>query len=303
MGGGAISREDDDALVFSLLDAYRGLGGNFFDSANIYGKWLPSGRNACDANIGRWLRRAGGRDGLIIATKAAHPPLADMSHSRLGRGDLEADIDESLLALGCGAIDLLYLHRDDPSVPVEAIVDDLNDFVKMGKIRYFAASNWTPARIAEAQAYAAKSGKMGFAANQVRWSYAVCDKDSFDIPLTETMDEAALHYHRESGLAAIAYESQARGFFQKYAAAGAAPPALAKAYGAPANAGRFERASRLARELGAKVGDVALGYVLNQPFATVAIIGGRTVEQLRDSATAADLRLTAEQIAYLRADG
>ena len=299
MGGGQLCLEDDDRNVWSLLDTYFELGGNIIDSANIYGKWLPSGKNVCDINIGRWLRRTGVRDQVIVAAKAAHPPLGDMTRSRLKRAELEADLDESLSALDCGIIDLFYLHRDDPAVPVEGIVDDLNDFVSQGKIRYFAASNWSPARIATAQDYAKKSGKAGFAANQLMFSLAIPIKEHAPYPFIEVMDDEAMRCHRQSGLPAVAYESQARGFFHKYAQTGGIPDALQQVYGDHRNTERFDRARRLAQELGRKIGDVILGYVLNQPFPSIAIIGGHTPEQLRDSATAADLILTPEQIRWL----
>jgi aryl-alcohol dehydrogenase-like predicted oxidoreductase len=299
MGGGPLCREDGDKAVWELLDTFYALGGNIIDSANVYGKWLPGGRNACDANIGKWLKRTGLRGKVIVASKGAHPPLADMGKPRLKKADVEADLDESLRALGTDAIDLYYLHRDDTAVPVRTIVDYLNDFARRGKIRYFGASNWAPERIAEAQRYAEQTGQAGFAANQLMWSLAVPDAAALPDPLMECMGEKAMRYHRESGMAAFAYESQARGLFQKYAESGSVPQALQKVYHSPENGGRCARAASLARDLGVKIGDVSLGYVLCQPFPSVAIIGGHTPEQLRDSATAADICLTEAKKEFL----
>ena len=130
MGGGPLSRENDDEAVFQLLDAYYKLGGNFIDSANVYGKWLPSGKNVCDINIGKWIKSRGLQDEIIITSKGAHPPLDNMIKPRLQRDAVSRDLDESLSALGCGCIDLYYLHRDDPSIPVETIIDYMNGFVR-----------------------------------------------------------------------------------------------------------------------------------------------------------------------------
>ena len=140
MGGGPLCVEDQEARVFELLDQYYALGGNFIDSANIYGKWLPSGTNSCDLNIGNWLKSRGLRDKIIVTSKGGHPHLDTMSESRLGKMEVEADLNESLKALQCETIDLYYLHRDDENVSVSSIIDYLNDFVKQGKIHYFGVS-------------------------------------------------------------------------------------------------------------------------------------------------------------------
>lgn len=303
MGGGPLSRENDDEAVFQLLDAYYKLGGNFIDSANVYGKWLPSGKNVCDINIGKWIKSRGLQDEIIITSKGAHPPLDNMIKPRLQRDAVSKDLDESLSALGCGCIDLYYLHRDDPSIPVETIIDYMDGFVREGRIRYFAASNWHPARIAAAQAYAAKAGKHGFCANQLMWSFAVPDLSKVSDSLLRAMDIETEAFHCQSGMAAMAYESQARGYFQKHTKTPLAMSEQLKAiYRSPVNENRYHRAARLAADLGVKLGDVTLGYVLNQPFPSFAIIGSRTVEQVKDSVSAAGLHLTPEQIAYLRGD-
>jgi aryl-alcohol dehydrogenase-like predicted oxidoreductase len=301
MGGGPLSVENNDQAVNRLLDLFYELGGNIVDSANVYGKWLPSGSNVCDRNIGKWLKSRGLRQKIIVTSKGAHPPLSDMSQSRLSRGDLAADLEESLRALGTDCIDLYYLHRDDPRVPAAEVVDMLNELVSQGKIRYFAASNWTVSRIREAQEYASKSGKQGFCANQIMWSFAVPDKTKITDPTLVVMDATAYAYHSESGLTAIAYESQARGFFQKYTKRDAVqlPAHLEALYANQENIGRCERAVSLARELNLTLSAVALGYLLSQPFPSAAIIGSRTPEQVLDSMAAADIQLSPEQVSWL----
>ena len=301
MGGGPISVENYDDRIFAILDTYYDLGGTFIDSANIYGKWLPSGENVSDINIGKWLKTRGLRNKIIVTSKGGHPPLSDMTKPRLLKAEVEADIDESLIALRSDYIDLYYLHRDDENIPVEYIIEYLNDFVKDGKIRYFASSNWKADRIKEAQNYAVKSGKQGFSANQLMWSLAVPDMTKMKIPLLVSMDSGSKLYHLESGLAAIAYESQARGFFQKYAYKDLVPLAgeLEAVYCIEENFMRFDRVIKLSRELDIKITAVTLGYILNQAFTSIAIIGSHTIAQLKDSMAAADTMLTPEQVKYL----
>ena len=301
MGGGPLCLEDNDKDVFALLDEFYELGGNFIDSANIYGKWLPSGRNVCDINIGGWLRARGLRNRIIVTSKGAHPPLSDMEKPRLRKEEVAADLEESLIALGSGCIDLYYLHRDDPSIPVEYIVDYLCDFVREGKIRYFGVSNWTAPRIRAAQDYAVSHGKQRISANQIMWSFAGPDMSKAELPMLVSMDAESAAYHAESGLTAIAYESQAHGFFQKYAAGGMAlmSTSMKDLYGSAENIRRYERAAALSAELGVSLTAVVLGYILNQPFSSIGIIGGHTREQIADSMAAADIKLTPGQIHYL----
>jgi aryl-alcohol dehydrogenase-like predicted oxidoreductase len=80
-------------------------------------------------------------------------------------------------------------------------------------------------------------------------------------------------------------------------------PNLRGMYQVEANRVRFERVKRLAADSGLSVTQVVLGYLLSQPFTSVPIVGCRTVEQLRDSLTAADVRLDADQVRYLEQGG
>ena len=301
MGGGPLCAEDEQAHIFELLDTYYGLGGNFIDSANIYGKWLPAGINTCDRNIGAWLSSRGVRDEIVITSKAGHPLLDSMSVSRMSKSEVAADLDESLCALQCDVLDLYYLHRDDEAIPVSVIIDYLNDFVQMGKIRYFGASNWRIERLRQAQQYAKNTGQMGFSANQVMWSYPEYDLEQSDIPGLVWLDRQSMDFHTEINMAVVAYQSQARGFFNKIASQDGTSisEALWAQYGGEKNLQRYDRAVRLAKELEVSLTAISLAYLLNQQFTSFTIIGSHTQDQIRDSMSAADVRLTAEQLAFL----
>lgn len=304
MGGGPLCAENDEAGVFALLDMYYALGGNFIDSANIYGKWLPLGENTCDRNIGAWMRSRGIRDRLIVTSKGGHPHLETMSINRLSKSEVAADLDESLGALQCDTIDLYYLHRDDENVPVAVIVDYLNDFFRAGKVRYFGASNWRIERIEAAQKYAEQTGQQGFSANQVMWSYPVYDMSRSTIPDLVWLDAASRQVHRDSDLTVVAYQSQARGFFNKYAVKDEVPvpSALWAQYGTEENIQRYERAVRLAADMNVSLTAISLAYILNQPFPSIAIIGSHTEAQIQESMAAAKVELTLQQMQFLDGD-
>jgi aryl-alcohol dehydrogenase-like predicted oxidoreductase len=115
------------------------------------------------------------------------------------------------------------------------------------------------------------------------------------------MDEAMHQYHQRTGLAVMAYSSQANGLFQRMAQGSLdqMDANLRPMYQGEENRQRFERIKQVAAESGLSVTEVVLGYLQAQPFTTIPIVGCRTVEQLRDSLQAAEIKLDAAQVSYL----
>lgn len=290
----------DDA--YRILDMYRDAGGNMLDSANVYGKFFPAGTNVCDRHIGNWLKSRGCRNEFIVETKGGHPDVHDFGISRLQKEDIRSDIEESLTALQTDVIDLFFLHRDDPCISAGEIVEYLNEFKKEGKIRYFAASNWTAGRIMEAQQYAAGHGLSGFCANQALWSMADADMENYPWAGCANMDGQAFRMHEKTGMMGFAYESQARGFFQKYdkRTEKEVPENLMRIYGSEKNIRRYHKAVELAEKKGVSLSVVAVSYLLSAPFPSAALIGPRTKEQFLDSIGAGDVRLTPEEFDSIR---
>lgn len=297
--GSEISREDS----FALMDAFAEHGGSFFDSARVYADWLPGGKNASERTLGEWVKATGQREQWVIATKGGHPDLKSMHVSRLSPAEIEADVETSLRWLQMDYIDLYWLHRDDPAVPVEAIVETLNRVAQQGKIRCFGGSNWTVKRLRAANEYAAQHGLQGFVANQPMWSLALADLDSLADKTLVAMDVEGMGYHRETNMAAIPYSSQARGYFTKMAAEGTARLSKheRRLYDSEINHQRLQRALALAKQYGVTVTDIALSYLTSQPFPTIPIIGCRTMTQLRDTLKACDLTLTPAEVQALEA--
>ena len=124
--GASIPEKD----AFELLDRYTAAGGTLVDTALVYGRWIPGGKSLSEQVIGRWLSSRG-REKIMVATKGAHPVLnagsGHMGPPRLAPEDILNDVNESLHNLGLERIDLYYLHRDDPSRPVNEIIDALHN--------------------------------------------------------------------------------------------------------------------------------------------------------------------------------
>jgi aryl-alcohol dehydrogenase-like predicted oxidoreductase len=286
---------------FALLDTYVEHGGNFLDTASVYANWLTEEESVSEKTLGRWLAERGLRDRVLVGTKGGHPDLSTMHISRLSRADIVHDLEASLRNLRRGAIDLYWLHRDDPSRPVGEILEVLDEQARAGKIRCYGCSNWRPARIREAQAYAVQHDLQGFVADQMMWSLARAGMSAMADTTMVSMDEEQRRYHLESEMAAIPYSSQANGFYQKMAAGTLAPDALPR-YRSAENEARFQRVQQLSAEIGLSITQIVLGYLQSQPFPTIPVIGCKTMAHLEDSLTGADVRLSAEQVRYLEGD-
>jgi aryl-alcohol dehydrogenase-like predicted oxidoreductase len=274
---------------FALLDAFAEAGGNFLDTAHVYADWLPNGHGASERTVGAWLRARGVRDEFVLATKGGHPRLETMEQSRLRPEDLARDLMESLERLGRDRVELYWLHRDDPAVPVGEIVEALNEQRAAGRVHALGASNWQPERLRAAAEYARSRGLTGFVASQVGWSLAVPNEAEGQWYDMLFMDADALRYYCASSLRVIPFSPQAGGFF-----AHPYDPADPKyaLYHSPINAGRWERVRQLADRRGVSANAVALAYLLAHPCGGVAVIGPRTLAQIADSMGAVALGLS-----------
>jgi aryl-alcohol dehydrogenase-like predicted oxidoreductase len=296
-GGGGLGSGVRGERVDELLNAYRDGGGNIVDSAHCYGFWSEFGEGASERAIGDYIRR-NGADDLVVTTKGGHPgrPGYRQVDVWLSPHRVEADVDDSLGRFGLDTIDLYWLHRDDTRLEVATIMDALNREVQRGRIRYLGASNWTVERIEEANAYAEEHGLRGFCASQVEWSLAHKEPPEPDAPhgdVTVFAGEREGAFHERSGLPLFAYTSTASGYF--------APGARKRpAFDNDLSRARLKRAKELASELGATPNQVALAWLLNQPFPAVPITGTSDVDHLSEALAAVEIRLTPDQVTWLR---
>jgi aryl-alcohol dehydrogenase-like predicted oxidoreductase len=295
--GARIPRDE----AFMLLDAFVDAGGTFIDTAEIYSDWVPGEKSRSEKLLGEWLSGRGNRNQIVLATKGAHPRLQSMHVPRMSRMEIEHDLHASLQNLRTGVIDVYWLHRDDPSTPVEEIIETMNAQVRAGKIKHFGCSNWRVERIRAANMHAAGKGMQGFIANQPLWNLAVVPQASLGDQTCVAMDDAIREMHVETNLTCIPYSSQANGFFQRMAKGTAHEMSASqqRMYAGDVNARRAQRVQQLAKDAGMSISDVVLAYLLSQPFTVFPIIGCRTLDQLRDTLTAHDKRLTPAQVAFL----
>lgn len=258
-----------------MLDLYLENGGTMIDTARLY----CGGKS--EEFIGNYLRKKNIKDGVYVATKAAHPPLGNMNCSRLSKEEIESDVDLSLKALGVECIDLLWLHRDDESLSFEPIIDTLESLVKAGKIKHYGASNWRGKRIAEANRYAGEISGEGFIASQIQWSLA--RHNGSDDATLVVMNEEEYDFYRSSKIPVFAFCSQAKGFFEKYATGTLSEKAKERFYNEE-NVKTFYKLKAESEKTGKTISALSLDYLIqNKDFETYAIIGPSNPEQLKSS--------------------
>jgi aryl-alcohol dehydrogenase-like predicted oxidoreductase len=296
----------DQGEANALIDRFVSLGGNFIDTARLYGDWVPDAPiGASERTIGAWLKGKSRAD-IVVATKGgARDYRSGRSRERVTPEDIAKDLGESLDHLGIDTIDIYWLHTDNPAVPVEPLIDALVEHQQAGLIRYFGASNWTADRVRGANAYARSIGRQGFVAIQPFWGLALPNEAA------AAPQGYRLHYegnheslHAE-GLPVIPYASQSGGYFAKRAAGGetALPDGLKARYDHPENARRFEAVKALSRKHGVSINRIVLAYLLSQSRQTIPIIGASKPEQIEESMKAVDVKLTADELAQLRGEG
>jgi aryl-alcohol dehydrogenase-like predicted oxidoreductase len=267
-----------------VLDAYVAAGGNAIDTARVYG----DGKS--ERMLGEWLAaNPGVRERLVIVSKGAHP---DGEVKRVTPDQIERDVRASVELLG-GAVDVYLLHRDDPSVPVGRIVECLAGLREAGLIAAYGTSNWTTPRIDEANAWASANGLDGFCMSSQHLSLAVQNEEQW--PDTRSANDPDLFaWHERTQTPLLAWSVQARGYFF-----GRTGDEVLRVYDNEVNRERRRRAERLAERLGRSTAQVALAWVLAQPFPVYACFGARTGDQVREAFAA--LEVDASELAALTA--
>ena len=282
LGGNRLGGELDRDRSFALLDAFVEAGGNFLDTAHAYADWLPDAERSCsEKTIGRWRVARGVGDGIVIATKIGHPPLDSSGRSRLDRTSLRQDVFEALDNLGLSQLDLVYLHRDDPTRAAEDILGVLEELRREGRIAHYAASNWTAGRLGEADEAARRHGWQGFRVNQAEWSLASRNPGSVAADLCR-MDADMIRWHRTGQIAAIPYSTQARGYFDK-SAAGMVDAPTAASYDNPQSRYRAQKLGILAGTVGLTPTEAMLALFRLAPFVVIPVVGCRDASQVASS--------------------
>ena len=270
-----------------VWDAWIEAGGNAFDTAFVYGGGLH------EKVLGDWIKARGVEKSVTIIAKGGHTPycLPDA---------IGAQLDISLERLQQTHAPIYLLHRDNPAVPVGEFVDALNRLKSAGKIGIFGGSNWLPARVAAANAYAAAQGLEPFRILNNNLSLAVMERPVWPGCVTSNQPET-LAGLRAGDLVHLSWSSQARGYFLPESLRNRLPPDTAPetCFGSQANAERRRRAEALGIQRGVSAHNVATAWVLGQSFPSLALIGPRSPGEIVSTLPGAALTLTPAEMAWL----
>jgi aryl-alcohol dehydrogenase-like predicted oxidoreductase len=297
-GGNVFGWTADEPTSFALLDAFVGAGFNLVDTADAYSRWAPGHVGGeSESVIGRWLKRSGKRNRIVLATKLG----MDLGPGRSGlsRTYIRSAVDASLQRLQTDRIDLYQSHIDDPNTPLGETLETYAELIKAGKVRAIGASNYSAPRLAEALDFSRRHGLPRYETLQ---------------PLYNLVERAAYEGEleplcRSEGLGVINYFALARGFLTgKYRSSAD----LAKSpRGAGVKAYLDERGLRILAALDAVAegcratpAQVALAWAMARPGITAPIASATSVRQFEELAGAAELVLDGEAIESLnRASG
>lgn len=264
------------------------LGINFFDTADVYSL------GASEEVTGRLLKEFAPRDELVVATKV-YSQMGDKPNQRgLSRKHIMEGIDASLRRLGMDYVDLYQIHRWDYDTPIEETMEALHDVVKAGKARYIGASSMFAWQFARAIYTADKHGWTRFVSMQNHYNLIYREEEREMNPLC-----------RAEGVGLIPWSPLARGLLtgsrsrEGGQTARAKSDSFAEELYDPSDFDVVDRVVELAGRRGVKPGQVALAWLLHQPGMTAPIIGATKIHHLEEAVAAVELKLSAEERAYL----
>lgn len=269
-----------------MFDDFFERGGNCFDSAYIYGS------GACERVLGQWIKNRGLREQIVLLDKGAHTPYCDPES--LTRQHLQ-----SLERLQTDYVDIYMMHRDNLAIPVGEFISVLNEHKNAGRMRIFGASNWSIERVIEANRWAAEHGLVGFSAMSNNFSLARMI-DPVWAGCIAASDAQSRAWLVEQQMPLMPWSSQARGFFTGRAHPDDhSDPELVRCWYSEDNFRRLERVNEMAKQRGVLPINIALAYVLCQPFPTFPLIGPRLLSETRTSFLGLDIELTPEELRWL----
>lgn len=292
LGGNVFGWSLDEAGSFAVLDAFTAEGLGFIDTADVYPAWVPGNEGGeSETIIGRWLKRRGRRDDVVIATKVAKWAR----HRGLSPANIAAAADDSLQRLGIERIDVYFAHEDDASVPLEDTLGAFSRLIEAGKVRSIGASNYTAPRLAAALEISRRHGLPRYETLQPEYNLVARKVYEAKLgPLARSEHLGVVPYYAlASGFLTGKYRSEAD--LGKSAARGRA---VGK-YLTPRGLGILAALDEVAARHRATPAQIALAWLIARPGITAPIASATSAEQVREIAAATRLALTADDIATL----
>jgi len=285
---GTLDQSIANRLVARALDA----GVNFIDTADVYSEGLA------EEITGRAIAQSGRpRTDIVLATKVFGVTGKGPNDRGASRNHIMNGARASLKRLGTDYIDLYQIHGFDTLTPIEETVRALEDLVRQGDVRYVGVSNWQAWTIMKALGIADRHDWQRLSTLQAYYTIAGRDLEREIAPLLQS-----------EGLGLMVWSPLAGGLLSgKYSRDGNAPGGSRRVSFdfPPVDRDRAFKAIDVMRGVaeahGVSIARIALAWLLHRPFVTSVIVGAKTVEQLDDNLAAANVQLTAGELARLEA--
>jgi aryl-alcohol dehydrogenase-like predicted oxidoreductase len=285
-------RENDEGEIeigeeraHELLDAYAEAGGNFIDTADMYGD------GESEKYIGNWLADRD-REDFVIASKIYWPTRKDDPNGRgLSRKHLRRQMDLILDRLGTDYVDLLYIHRWDDDTPADEFMRTLDGFVRDGKVNYLGTSTLEPNAWKVAKANEMEYEPFRLA--QPRYNLVNREVEPNYIPMCEDYDIGLIPWSPLGG--GFLTGKYSRDEEPADGTRGATDQQFRDSYLTEENFDVLEVVEAVADEIGTTPAKVSLAWLLEHDAVTAPIIGARTVEQLEENLAATDVSLSDDQ--------
>ena len=281
LGSNIFGSNTDEAQSHAVMDAYFGHGGNFIDTADMYNQWVEGHVGGeSETIIGSWMNARGNRDAMVIATKVSKMDR----RPGLSAKNIFAACEESLNRLQTDYIDLYYSHDDDLTVSLEETLGAYAQLIAEGKVRYIAASNFTPARLRESIKFSEDNSVPAYVA--VQDLYNLVDRTKYEGEMSQAVADL--------GISNIPFYGIARGFLTGKYRAGVTEvdskrAAGAREYANDKNFAVLAVMDEVAKAHNASLAAIALAWLRAQPTVSVPIASARTVEQVHEIIQIVDL--------------
>ena len=273
LGGNVFGYSADKENSEAVLSFYADNGGNFIDTADMYSQWAPGHIGGeSETVIGNWMKKRGNRSQMVIATKVSKLD----TRPGLKATNIAAACDDSLRRLQTDYIDLYYAHQDDPDTPIEETLGAFDSLIKVGKVRYIAASNFTPARLKES---------LDIAKNLNLASYVAC-QDQYNL-MDRDYEKALMPTVQKNGLSEIPFYGLARGFLTgKYrpgvSVESVRATGVGNSYANERGWTMLEKLDQIAQDKNTNVATVALAWLRAQPTVSAPIASATKLEQIKE---------------------
>lgn len=286
--GWSVGEADSHRVLSATFES----GINFFDTADIYSKWVdgnPGG--VAETYIGNWMKKNKiPRDQIVLATKVRGEMGKGPNDQGLSRVHIMNAVEASLTRLQTDTIDLYQSHWTDDSTPIEEALRAYDDLVRQGKVRYIGASNYAAWELMQALWTSDKFNLARY--DSLQPHYNLIERAEFERELRAV----CLAYE----IAVIPYSPLAGGFLTgKYRRDQPAPESKRakglKHAATEKNFSLLDKMDAIAASHNATLAQIALAWMLAAPVITSPIIGATSIEQLNDNLGALNVNLSAEE--------